>query len=648
MIVKMKKLTLAAHKSDIDALCSELMWLEAVETENVDAGKEAYSDNADYALSIYEKEQKLSRLALTIETLAPYGSGKKKATIGEAFTRKEFESLSELVPEAENVSDKCAEITADAARIRAKINRIENEIASLAPFRFYDEPASFDGTKNVLVVKGTFPKLVKIENVRGILDADGFDYELCFLCEEGDYKYVYAVIMKTDAESFLKKINAEGFSRIILSGYEGTAAEEIVKLEKSIQSLEKELENCKARYKELAKERRTVEMAYDYLCSQLDKDRIKQKLYSTESVGLLTGWVPVSKEEMLENKLAEFDCSYMLEEPADDEKVPVQLKNNGFASPFESVLGLYSYPDYKGIDPTFVMSIFYFLIFGLIMQDVVYGAILLFGCKAMIKILHAKEGSGLYKMLNMFSICGISTIVCGVLFGGYFGDFPSAVARNMFGIELPELAVAFNPVTNPMPYLILSLGIGVVHLVAGMLVKAYMLIKEGKALDALFDIGFWLVLFAGIGLLFVSADIGKWVAIAGALGLILTQGRAEKNIIMKFLKGVMSLYDIINYISDLLSYSRIMALGLSGAIIAQVVNTIGTLGGPSVVGILVLLLATLLGHTLNLALNVLGAFVHTARLQYIEFLGKFYVDGGEPFKPERVKTKYTEIIKEVK
>ena len=117
---------------------------------------------------------------------------------------------------------------------------------------------------------------------------------------------------------------------------------------------------------------------------------------------------------------------------------------------------------------------------------------------------------------------------------------------------------------------------------------------------------------------------------------------------MKFLKGVLSLYDIVSYLSDLLSYSRIMALGLSGAIIAQVVNLIGTLGGPTVVGFIVLVLAMVLGHTLNLALNLLGAFVHTARLQYIEFFGKFYIDGGEPFKPAAVKTKYTEIIKEAK
>ena len=253
------------------------------------------------------------------------------------------------------------------------------------------------------------------------------------------------------------------------------------------------------------------------------------------------------------------------------------------------------------------------------------------------------------KMLDMFSICGISTIICGVLFGGYFGNLPSAFAQNILGIEnFPNIAVAFDPVTNPIPYLFLSLGLGAVHLVAGLLMKAYMLIKSGQVLDAVFDVGLWLVLFAGIGLLAVVPEYGKWVALIGAAGLVLTQGRTAKNPIMKLLKGVMSLYDIVGYVSDLLSYSRIMALGLSGAIIAQVVNLIGTLGGPTVVGFIALILAIALGHTLNLALSLLGAFVHTARLQYIEFFGKFYIDGGEPFKPASVRTKYTQIIKEEK
>lgn len=649
MIAKMKKLTLAALRSDTDKLCRELVWLESVECSELD--KEQLPEGLrgfDNAKDAQECEKKLQEIHNAIEVLSPYGRGKKKL-IPEALYRGEFEALAEKTDGALELAGQVSEVTREISSIRAGINKAENDIASIVPFKAFDEPLGFNGTKCVNIIKGTFPKLTKLENVRLALDTDGFDYELCELGEFGDYLYVYAVVHSEDSDMFCRKLNAEGFARIVLTGFEGTAAEEIERLRAQIEVLKADREKCVEKLRKLAVNIRVLEEAYDWLSAVLETEHIKEKLCVTESACLLTGWVPEGHIAELEKKLDEFDCCYKLDEPSESDKVPVKLVNNKFAAPFESVLGLYSYPDYKGIDPTFVMSIFYFIIFGLIMQDVIYGLILLVGCKVLLKVLRSKPGTGMYKMLNMFSICGISTIVFGVLFGGYFGDLPSAIAINMFGMEsFPDLAVALNPVTNPMPYLALSLGMGVLHLVAGMLMKAYMLIKRGHPLDALFDVGMWLVLFAGIGLLFVAPNIGKWVAIAGVAGLILTQGRAEKNIIMKLLKGIMSLYDTINYVSDLLSYSRIMALGLSGAIIAQVVNIIGTLGGASVVGFIVLILALALGHTLNLALSVLGAFVHTARLQYIEFLGKFFEDGGEEFKPSKIKTKYTEIAKEAK
>ena len=453
--------------------------------------------------------------------------------------------------------------------------------------------------------------------------------------------------MKEDADAFGRALSDFGFTRILLPGYQETADKESVKIEKLISGTRVRIDELTGRFTVLASNRALLTKSYDYLSARLAGERVKEMLLATESACILTGWVPDSFVPALEKKLAAFDCCYSLSEPADSDNVPVRLINKKLVTPFESVLGLYSYPAYRGVDPTFVMSIFYFIIFGLIMQDALYGLLLLVGGKALIKALHAKPGSTMYKLLDMFSICGVSTMICGVLFGGYFGDLPAAFARNMLGIEnFPELAAAFNPVTNPIPYLALSLGLGVLHLVAGMLMKAYLLIRDGHAFDAVCDVGMWLVLFTGIGLLFIAPGVGKWAALAGVLGLVLTQGRAEKNIVMKLLKGVMSLYDLVSYLSDLLSYSRIMALGLSGAIIAQVVNLIGTLGGPTVMGFIVLILAIALGHTLNLALSLLGAFVHTARLQYIEFFGKFYMDGGEPFRPVSVKTTYTELIKE--
>lgn len=650
MIAAMKKLTLAALKSDIDKLCSEIMWLEAVETSEFDmSALPEYAESFGNDSDIYLAEQNLQRLKNALDTLSPYGSGKKKRLIPPVLTRAQFESLESFKDEAFDVAAETERISKDIASARAAVNKASNDIASFVPFESLDEPLNLDSTAYTSVIRGTFPKIIKLDDVKKRLDETGFDYELVTLGVYGDFSYILAVVLKQDAAEFLKELGSEGFSRILPFDSPLSAAGQIEKLKSDIENYNENIVKLTSSYRLLAEKLPVLEQTIDYLSSRLEAERIKQKLISTDSACILTGWVPEYMAPALEKKLSGFECCYSLETPAEDDKVPVKLLNRRLATPFESVLGLYSYPDYRGVDPTFVMSIFYFIIFGLIMQDVLYGLILLFGAKALASFLRAKDGSTMKKMLDMFSICGISTIICGVLFGGYFGNLPSAFAQNILGIEnFPNIAVAFDPVTNPMPYLLLSLGLGAAHLVAGLLMKAYMLIKSGQVLDAVFDVGLWLVLFAGIGLLAVVPEYGKWVALIGAAGLVLTQGRAAKNPIMKLLKGVMSLYDIVGYVSDLLSYSRIMALGLSGAIIAQVVNLIGTLGGPTVVGFIALILAIALGHTLNLALSLLGAFVHTARLQYIEFFGKFYIDGGEPFKPASVRTKYTQIIKEEK
>ena len=651
MIAGMKKLTLAAPTSDIDRLVSELVWLESVEIADrpADSALPPGVRTCDNTRLAAENDRDLARLAAASETLAPYGSGKKGRFLPEALTRTEFEALDNETEKALALAARVEDLTKERASLKAQITKAENDITALAPFLLYNQPISADETRQCTIFKGTFSKLLSRETVLQKLDETGTDYGIEFYGTSAEFNYVCVITLKRDADVFGKALAEAGFARILFSDMPGTAKEETDRLKRVAADAQRALDESEQTLRELAKSRLLLDKVYDRLSAKGVRERVKGSLCETQSTCLLSGWVPDVYRDKVERVLETFDCCYTFEEPAADEKVPVKLINKKLATPFEAVLGMYSYPDYRGIDPTFIMSIFYFVIFGLIMQDVLYGLMLLVGGRVLLKALHAKPGSSLYKLIEMFSICGVSTMICGVLFGGYFGDLPSAFAVHMLGItDFPELAVAFNPVTNPIPYLAVSLGIGAVHLITGMLIKAYMLIKDGHVLDAVFDIGLWLVLFAGIGLLVIVPSVGKWVALAGAVGLVLTQGRAEKNLIMKFLKGVLSLYDIVSYLSDLLSYSRIMALGLSGAIIAQVVNLIGTLGGPTVTGFIVLVLAMALGHTMNLALNLLGAFVHTARLQYIEFFGKFYIDGGEPFKPAAVNTKYTEIIKEAK
>jgi len=233
----------------------------------------------------------------------------------------------------------------------------------------------------------------------------------------------------------------------------------------------------------------------------------------------------------------------------------------------------------------------------------------------------------------MLFLCSISTIVWGAIFGGWFGDL----------IQLKPLWL--NPLDNPMAVLILAFIMGIIQIYVGIILNAYKNIRAGNTAAALMDQGLWLVLLTGL-LMFAApglSQVAKYMSIAGAFGLILTQGRDQKSLIKKLTSGILSLYDITGYLSDILSYSRLLALGLTTGVIATVINTMAKTMSGSIIGFIVMILVLVGGHVFNIAINVLGAYVHSSRLQYIEFFSKFYDSGGKAFDPLRVNTTYVEL-----
>ena len=392
-----------------------------------------------------------------------------------------------------------------------------------------------------------------------------------------------------------------------------------------------------------------LKVLYDLEMTTLTAARQKQKLAATEQCAVLEAWVPAAREAKVAAALDRLPCAYGMEDPTPEDTVPVLLQNNGYASNFEWVVGMYSYPKYGTYDPTLVMSIFYFVIFGLMFADVGYGLLLTLGGFLGPRLMK-NPSPGIKRALTMFGYCGISCILLGAVFGGWFGDLPYAIMTAFMGYEsaaAAQAAVPFfngvtitlggeplslNPLVNPIPFLIISLAMGLIHIVGGMAVKFYVLCREGKILSAIFDVGSYWILFAGIGVVFLQKTVGLALIITGVALIVLTFGREKKGLAAKLVFGLKGLYDLISYASDLLSYSRILALGLAAGVMAQVFNLLGTLGGVSLPGIILMLIVLPVGHGLNMAINVLGAFVHTCRLQYLEFFSKFYEDGGKPFE----------------
>ena len=268
------------------------------------------------------------------------------------------------------------------------------------------------------------------------------------------------------------------------------------------------------------------------------------------------------------------------------------------------------------------------------------------------------------KSLRMFMFCGISTIVWGVLFGGYFGDVVDVVSRTFLGKTVTVPALWFVPLNNPMRLLVYSMAFGVVHLFVGHGIKGYELLKEGRVLDFFCDVVLWYIFLIGLILMLIPSDIfasiaqtqivfppalnmlAKAMAIIGVIGLVLMSGRANKNPLLRIALGAYDVYNITGWLSDVLSYSRLLALGLATGVIASVINQMGSMFGKGIVGIIGFAIVFVVGHILNLAINLLGAYVHTNRLQFVEFFGKFYEGGGKPFEPFKANTKYVDIKEE--
>ena len=653
-VSKMKKLAVFAHKSELDVIVKKLMRLRCVDisTRVDDEGDdEIRLEKIECDVRRLELESLVEDIDTALTALAPYVqkgdgilAGKKQLDV-DAFANDG------RAEEARAAVKRTIEIVKRREQIKTELAKTSVDVSAVRPYLSYDLPLDVSGTESTECFLGVLPAATDLEATGKELYRAGAIAHLIGNDKNGIYAAYFC--HRSDSAAVSALLSSYGFLKASFTGVHTTAKEYIKNAQKLVRSLGEEDKKLQAELVLLATKTGEIEVLYDVEATELEATRQKQKLAATDSVALISAWIPAGREAAVCAVLDKFECAYDTTEPEGDDVPPILLKNNGFATNFEWVLGMYSYPQYGRFDPTFIMSIFYFIIFGIMFADVGYGLLVTLACFIAPKII--KLSPGLKRSLKMFGYCGISCIFFGVLFGSYFGDMPIAIMKTMMGIpesELPNLsllpaesanlALLLDPLQDPMSFLIFSLAVGAVHLIAGMAVKFVILCKDGQVWDAIFDIGAYWVLFAGFGLLAIAPDIGKWIAIAGAVFIVLTHGRDAKNIVMKLFKGLLGLYDLINYASDLLSYSRILALGLSAGIIAQVVNLLGTMMGPTVAGFIMMVAVFLIGHTLNLAINLLGTFVHASRLQYIEFFGKFYEDGGTPFEPALSSEKYTE------
>ena len=549
---------------------------------------------------------------------------------------------------------------------RAEILRLEAQIRMLEPWSRLDISMRTTGTASTAAFIGSFPaeyteEALKAEIARGAPEIDGVAVEVLSAGTQQTCAFLLCHASNgAKLEAFLRSI---GFTYPADRSKKPPQAR-MQDLNARIEKLRAEIDGAEAEIRTYAALRGAMQYTIDYFSMRIEKYDVLGRLWQSPHVFVITGYIPAESAPALEKELTEkFEAYVELETPAEDEDVPVKLKNNAFAAPVEGVLESYSMPGRKEIDPSTLMAVFYYFLFGMMLSDAGYGLIMVIGCGvALAKFKNMEES--LRKFLKMFLYCGISTVFWGAMFGSFFGDAVTVIGKTFFNVDIAIPALWFTPLNEPMRLLLFSFLIGVIHLFAGLGAQFYQLARQGLWKDAVFDVVFWYMLVGG-GILYLlsmqmfadmvslgftlPAAVGTAGAIAagiGAVGIVLTAGRESRSPFKRLLKGLYGLYGVSSYLSDILSYSRLLALGLATGVIASVFNQMGAMLGNSPAGVAVFVFAFLVGHTLNLGINVLGAYVHTNRLQFVEFFGKFFEGGSRKFNPFSAKTKYFKITEE--
>ena len=668
-VLRMQRISICALKRDRKAILEKLQSLGVLEVSSVIGEDEDFrrTDTAQQKAE-FEKAAVSADQALEIlEKYAPENKSMFAALEGKKLIEpKTEEEVRTRRKELLETASEIADLDREHAELLASITKIQNSVESLTPWLSLDVPLKASQTERAVFFPGTMPGGTTVESAYEVLAQRAPDTEsadIHIISAEQSTVYLAVICLKEDAGAVEDALRSEGFARPSQT-WEEAPARQKEKLEQQISEYREKISEIEEKIKALAAERDRLKIVADYYRVRADKYEVLGTLPQSERTFVISGYIPEAVADKVADGLMEkYDCMVDVEELKEDEEPPVILKNNPFSASMEGVVESYGLPVKGEIDPTTIMSFFYVFFFGMMLSDAAYGAIVAVVCAVLVHK-YPRMSLSMRKSLKLFMYCGISTLVWGILFGGYFGNIVDIVSQKFFGTTVTVPALWFIPLNDPMKLLVYSLLFGVIHLFVGLGIKGYLCLKDGKMMDFFCDVVLWYMLLAGLILMLLPSDIFAsiaqtqivfpgWLntlagilAAAGAIGIVLMSGRDKKNPALRIALGAYDLYNITGWLSDVLSYSRLLALGLATGVIASVINQMGSMLPDNIVGVIFFIVIFLAGHTLNLAINLLGAYVHTNRLQFVEFFGKFYEGGGRPFEPFKENTKYADVKEE--
>ena len=640
-ILKMKKLRICGVSEEQTQLIRQLQLLGSVEigapcaltdTQGVQVFCAGDGKSADALL------RTSARLTSALETLKHYETKKgglfaarPEKTIGELFSDEAYAAALDTAQAVLDAQDARSRLAAEKSRLTAVRE-------SFVPWQQLPLPLETLGTQHTRILLGTVPAQTDLEALRARVFEAADEVQLEQISADQQSRYLLVFVHKCAAEAVGAALREAGFALTTFDGVQGTAAENIRRTDEAIAACEQQDAEKLAELTALAAQKPALQLAFDRCTQEISKAQAADRLVHSEKTFCLGGWVPCEDVGKLEALLSGFCCAWELTDPAPEEypDVPVKLKNNKLTWPLNMVTEMYSLPAYDGVDPNPLMAPFFILFYGIMMADMGYGLLMILASIIITKKSRPKGTSG--QMFGLMFSCGISTFLMGALTGGFFGDFlPQLVGIIDPDTTFKALPSLFTPLDDTITILIGAMALGFVQIVTGMAISFVEKIKKGPVMDAIWEELTWWVVFAGIACM--ALGVTNIVLYVGLAMVVVGSGWSAKGF-GKVTAIFGSVYNhVTGYFGDILSYSRLMTLMLAGSVIASVFNTLGAIPG----NVVIFLIISTLGNGLNFALNLLSCYVHDLRLQCLEYFGKFYQDGGKPFEPLAINTKYVDI-----
>ncbi|MBN2058599.1 MAG: V-type ATP synthase subunit I [Candidatus Saganbacteria bacterium] len=644
---KIHIVSLQEHKEKILELLQhiEVIDIQAMDRAPASAGEEL--GRLDYDLA------EIRSAVVFLEKL----SRKKKGLVESFAPQKELVSLDELERvcrgfDCKALLEQVEAIETRLANLDNLTTELRNDIKLLSPWRKLPLPLDqLNNTKHTAVLTGQV-KTRHLPDLDRALAIVTNAFQVDIVRRERDISHILIVCLLRDLEAVRKSLGSTSFEPLCLPEVELTPAEEIARLETLLAENEAEKKEQLDEAVQLAGNLSRLKYMHDMVLDTRVDWEVKQRLADTRYTFIIEGWIRSRDLKKLQADLKQLtpETEIYRIEAAKDEKHPVVLENPRIFSPFELITQMYGTPKYEEFDPSVPLSFFFALFFGICLGDLGYGLALTLVSLYFLKRYRLPLGG--IKLFRLLILGGLTSMVVGLLTGSYFGAGPAAIPEFLSPVKHCLLSIQIiDPIRDPLVMLIFTLALGVVQILFGFVMQLTLHVRRGEYVAAALDDGLWLFFLSSLVFLMVTgaassslSGLASKLSLSGAAALVLTQGRHKKTLIEKFLSGLLSLYKVSGYMGDTLSYSRLLALGMSSAIIGSVINILaGMVKGVPLLGIVLMIALLIFGHIFNLIISTMSAFVHSTRLQMVEFFSKFYEGGGREFKPYKRQAEYTLI-----